>query len=164
VLLSARKLHFGLIWGVIGLFCLSPNIATAQSANVQKQTVADNDLKAIYCAVVLKKLYYGVQSYVNSLPENVKYDPSIQDKLRVSRDNYERVLAYIAPKLELLDSDSLLAAAQRAANDLTEVERADDCSTLISDQTSFSTCAEKLAQNPAIARVRRCNDLSWLPF
>jgi hypothetical protein len=122
----------------------------------------DRDLRAQYCAVVTSDKI----EMINRLLANSATEATIRDRMvstrAVAADNLRRLLTYLEPASSRAEfAGALLGATQRAQEDLASAKSVPACPF---DQ-SFAACADQQGRDyPAVARVRDCSDLSWLPY
>ena len=125
----------------------------------------DNILLASYCAEVATNELESTTKWFDGLPSDAKKNPKAVAILQNRRDNLERLTLYLSPdNTKDVSAGDQLSADLRAKEDLAEVfSGAGQCPAYGSPQ--FKACDDqRLANYPALARIRRCNDLSWLPF
>jgi hypothetical protein len=162
-------------WLVAGVLFLSEAAFSRTYAEAQ-QPVTDADLRASYCLVIKQNEEQIVRAVVDRMPRDARSSVSSKRLVAEANDNVVRLRAYLLPRMSTLDAAPLLAAAQRAKADLVEGSEASDreCGKPTDDQLTaqdptvrnkFQACEEGVAARySVIARMRRCNDLSWLPF
>jgi hypothetical protein len=141
---------------------------SAQSVGSQTTAVIplqrDQILKATYCLEVVANEAKLVAKIIQALPPEVRSDPKIIAHSKMQQDNVERLMLYLSPdNTKGVSPGDQLSATTRAKSDLAEINHLPDCGTV--GTAAFQACDDNLmATYPALARVRRCNDLSWLPF
>lgn len=115
------------------------------------------DLKAAYCTQVARA---GAEiSGIEELPEPAK--TSVREFQKQAQQNLRRLQLYLQPRMALLETTALLAAAQGAKDDQA-LAAAELESCMAQPGAELKTCLA--ADSEAAKRIRSCRDLSFLPF
>lgn len=133
----------------------------------ERRPPTDIELKAAYCAIVIKD---RIELY-NRLIDNPLLPTSAKNVLVKSRnssmDQLDRIGSYILPRIPYIDLESILLAQNRAKID-TEVDNKPftDCLDSCGNKNGFNKiCTDKCTQgNENALRIQSCQNLSWLPF
>lgn len=133
-------------------------MAALGAAPVVAKTLPDAvDLKAAYCIPVVRA---GTElGNSDGLPEPFRTE--VREFQEKAQQDLRRLQLYLVPRMELLDSSPLIAAAQGAKDDqarsLAEMQ---NCMSKPSSELKTCLAVESDAQK----RIRSCRDLSFLPF
>lgn len=169
--------------------CAAPNA-------LAEKLPTDAELRSAYCLTVLKTTLQEQQNYEQELSENVEnlengrpaagvYESiplnklqemlaSVRQGLSVARSAQNRLQLYLVPRLQYLDSFSILGASKRAETDLKDLDGLSrtplfqQCVTkCFTGQAEGDTCLNKCLgpTNAALrARITSCSRPTWLPF
>ena len=130
----------------------------------------DTDLKAAFCAGVLKS---SVEGSAKSQPPT---DPAIADLDKKSKEQLfaaqQRVLAYLMPRMQFVDQTSLMFALTEGGRayeqNLTRWKECqwdpDSLAALAARDVKAMTAAMNSCMGPTGQRVRECYAPSFLPF
>lgn len=128
----------------------------------------DNELRAAYCL----KIYQARVAQASLLNGAGPKFNELRDK---AIDAEKRLQGYLMPRLQSLDVDAVLFAANRAEEDLGAYKKT-PCFQAIKDKDEpvsqmskkqmkeFEQCFSLITQSSAAKRISSCDDLSWLPF
>ena len=144
-------------------------LATASEA-VAQMPPNDTDLKAAFCAGVLKSFVEGSEK------SQLSTDPAIASLARKSKEQLfaaqQRVLAYLMPRMQFVDQSSLIFAlteGKRASEQ--NVARWIECQSDSGSLTAFSAREWKAwdkalnkCLGPTQVRIQECMAPSFLPF
>lgn len=174
------------------LLCIA--LASNSANADQFQVPTDNDLKANYCLAVDKfmlALESKPKQISESMKNDPKMQKALrEDNERITKTEYDisHLKAYIASRIMSVDPMPLQIAYQSGEDDINQLttfiddpqERRDQdacmqrkCNSKIKSEygkclvDSISGCSEETAPDriKAIsAKVKRCRDLSWMPF
>jgi hypothetical protein len=143
----------------------------ACSAEAQRETPSSIEIQSAYCISVLNGRARDARALA-SLPA----PKSQQDGFREAQAGYEqdvrRLRSYLTPRIQYLDGEALLAAADRGQSDVSSFlrtqrackARCDTSPTSGAGATAennecLSACS---AENPAADRVKACSPVNWL--
>lgn len=142
--------------------CLLAAIA-AQAQTFQLPT--DADLKSAYC-IPVKKAMIEAYAKITDVPSGKKaYNDANTDLIRLQ--------SYIVPRVSSLDPTSIVLATKRGESDYKQAmadagQCASRCSAFVENggpTQRWNECSSAcVAESTASARIRSCNNLSWLPF
>ena len=144
-------------------------LATASEA-VAQMPPNDTDLKAAFCAGVLKSFVEGsAKSPLSSDPAIAAFEKKSNEHLLAAQ---QRVLAYLMPRMQFVDQTSLIFAlteGKRASEQ--NVARWIECQSDPDSLTAFSAREWKAwdkalnkCLGPTEVRIRECMAPSFLPF
>ena len=163
----SAEISIKLFWG---LFLFFSSVITLNSdvyaQNITVETVQkDKVLLATYCQFIVSRKMQLINSDIGKLPPEVKNSPQVLAISRRTSDEFDRLTLYLSPETTHMVSPSdQLSAILRAEADDQEVGNISSACPAY-DSPGFKACDENmLATYPALGRIRRCNDLSWLPF
>lgn len=115
------------------------------------------DLKAAYCIPIARS---GAEiRNVDEMPEPAR--TSMREFQQKAQQDWRRLQLYLQPRMELLETTSLLAAAQGAKEDQ-ERAGAELESCMGKPGAELKACLA--VESAAVKRIRSCRDLSFLPF
>lgn len=141
---------------------LSCAIASGWAADLQSATPVD--FKAAYCARVYQARIsilaaMAKRADASAPPELMKL---MQDDIDREGARLRRIQSYILTRSKTVDLAPAAAATRGAEEDLSRAKSdATKCGCSIVDSTCNSNCVRR---SEAAARLRSCNDLSFLPF
>ena len=131
----------------------------------------DTDLKAAYCTGVVSSVLrpfeaQDAMSWANTLPQEKKlaFEKFVAENYELKR----RLSNYLLPRLFRLDAFPVALAFKSGEDDLkstgTEIAT---CMALCKPSVNHQckrACDDASATTPTTTRVRKCNDVSWLPY
>ena len=110
---------------------------------------SDLELRAAYCARVAAYQQELVGQLNAAFPPSAERDRAYSDTWNAIETRRSRWAGYIAPRLEYLDLGQIEAAVAAASRD----------AEITASETEITS-----VKDAASARMRRCNDLSPLPY
>lgn len=143
----------------------------ACSAQAQREPPSGIEIRSAYCISVLNGRARDAQMHA-SLPA----PRSLQESFREVQAGYEqdvrRLRSYLVPRMQHLDGEALLAAADRGQSDVNSFLRTQlACNTRCDakpapvpdasakNNACLSACS---AEDPAADRVKACSPVNWL--
>jgi hypothetical protein len=134
------------------------------------------DLRAAYCLVILQDDYGATLLAVMramDAKDQGRTVPLMTDKT-TNQANLRRLQRYLLPRRPYLDPAGLLASTQQGKEDIARLKaHRERCSTscaaewrndLMMETACMMGCQIDASTNPTVARIRVCEDPSWLPF
>lgn len=138
------------------------SVAFAQQTELPRLP-SDTELLATYCAALVRQRHDNVAASGH---------PAMQELATSLGKKHQRLVDFMAPRLKYLDSSALASAARRGAADQKEFEqmtsgcfvRCVPAGTTDLGQGRQECVDRCIADSDEAKRVRRCDDLSWLPL
>jgi hypothetical protein len=144
----------------------------------------DNELRSAYCLGVLRAEIGTLQNALAQAESSgksappppaevqeyaAKFQADSRERLAGLQTAYNRLMAYMMPKLSALDSSALMGATSRAHADWQEfMEQPNRCIAKCDPskmpKEDARACFSKCADNDLITRVKACETPTWLPY
>lgn len=157
--------------GMLRALCALVLLLLACSAQAQRQPPSSTEIRSAYCITVLTGRARDAQTLA-SLPA----PRALQERYREVQEGYEqdvrRLRSYLVPRMQHLDGEPLLAAADRGQSDVnaflrTQLACKSRCDAKPAsgpdagekNAACFSACS---AEDPASDRVKACSPVNWL--
>jgi hypothetical protein len=137
-------------------------IVTAASATELPNAT---DLKAAYCARVLVNQLGVLTAFEPLAAGNPEARAVLMNQRAQFEDRQRRILAYLLPRVPSLDVSGLSAAASAADADLATNSRLTQAARCGGSLEEVNRCGDAALRNsPALAAMKKCDTLEWLPF
>ncbi len=141
-------------------------LLAATAASAQEAQPTDNELRTAYCIPIVNQTITVLQQALAKA--NASEMQIVREGLEQQQANLDRMQLYLLPKMAKLDPLPLAGAASRAQADMLAMQAVvhqctGKCTSVPAKEAE--SCTQACTDNPALlARVRQCNDPSWLPF
>lgn len=139
-------------------------LSIAGSASFAAEPPTSIDLKAAYCIGVSNastRLYLDIEKMIPSFP--LEKQDALRKDMAKRKDDFNRLLGYLIPRIYYLEPSALLIAQKRAETDLSIAKsELDNCLLQCADKQCSDYCFNDISDTRK--RILSCNEISWLPF
>jgi hypothetical protein len=127
-----------------------------------KELPNETDLQAAYCSSIIKSMITTLTPLA-SVSQDYASKQMVNKELSKLNDNLQRIQSYINPRLNSLDSTSILAAVKRGEEDNVRAGHdSQNCyNSCKKDKSCLLNCIDT---SKASLRMRKCNELTFLPY
>lgn len=139
-------------------------LACLPTPTFAQQLPTDIDLRAAYCLPIVNDELATFQTPIDPSVLTPQMKQGVESAIAEAQERANRLKRFLLPRVPYLDATALLAASTQGKQDEQRgLQDTRECFTSCQGASDSRACMTS-CETDALARVRRCSKLDWLPF